>query len=60
MGLTREVVAVCDLCSRKQRFEEASKINEAQEVALEKGWFVKKKGTAVDFVICDKCREMLK
>ena len=56
MGIHKEVVATCDLCSKKERFEEASNLNEAQEVALQRNWYVKKKGTGVEFVICDRCR----
>lgn len=59
MGLQREIVAVCDLCSKRERFEDASNTNEAKSVALEKGWFVKKKGTTIDFVICPKCRSTI-
>ncbi len=60
MGLFKEIVAECDLCNRKERFEGAGTIREAQTVALEKGWYVKKKTTVVDFVICDKCRNEIK
>lgn len=60
MGLKKEIVGVCDLCSRKERFEEASSMKQAQEVALTKGWYVRRKATVVEFVICDKCREELR
>ena len=60
MGLFKEIVAQCDLCSRKERFDGAGTIREAQTVALEKGWYVKKKNTMVEFVICDKCRNEVK
>lgn len=56
MGLYREVVAVCDLCSKKERLDETKTVNEAKNVASQRGWFLKKKGTVVDFVICPKCR----
>ena len=59
MGLHKEIIARCDLCQRKERFDEASNVREAQEVAHNRGWFIKKKGTAVDFVICSKCRSEL-
>ena len=60
MGLYKETVGKCDLCGRKERFEEAGSIKEAQRVALEKGWYIKKKSTVVEFVICDKCRNEVK
>ena len=59
MGLQKEIVAICDLCTKKERFEEASNVNEAQSIAPQKGWFVKKKGTAVEFAICPKCRSAI-
>ena len=60
MGLRREIVGICDLCSRKERFEEASSMKQAQEVALTHGWYVRRKGTVIDFVICAKCREEMR
>lgn len=56
MGVYREIVAVCDLCSKKERFDDKKNVNEAVVEAPQRGWFIKKKGTAVDFVICPKCR----
>ena len=56
MGVYREVVAVCDLCSKKERFDDTKSVNDAVAVAPSKGWVIKKKGTAINFVVCPKCR----
>lgn len=60
MGVYKEIVAVCDLCAKKERFDEAKNVNEAQGVASQRGWFLKKKGATVDFVICPRCRNEIK
>ena len=60
MGLYKETAGKCDLCGRKERFEGAGSIKQAQTAALEKGWYIKKKNTIVEFVICDKCRDEVK
>lgn len=59
MGVYREIVAVCDLCSKKENFHDATSINDAVAIAPDRGWVIHKKGTTVGFTVCPKCRKVL-
>ena len=57
MGLYKEIVAKCDICGRTERFENVSSVAEGEKIGTQKGWYMKKKGTSVSFIVCQVCRK---